>query len=231
MGNCCSETITHNGKQVFLSNEFTSGHPIPISLSIPQASGLAAIDPSNVPADATLVRKIPDVYTSELKRPVVELGKFDYEPYNRPDIHDLPVLGPYLYNKGGVYFGQYRNGLRHGQGLQIWPDGSYYEGYWENDLVNGIGRLVASEGDVYEGQWLNGKTNGKGVYYHTNGAKYDGEWRDDMQEGFGVETLPYVLKYEGQYYRGLKEGMGVFYWGSTVSWTHLTLLTTSTVED
>lgn len=65
-----------------------------------------------------------------------------------------PMLGPYQYEEGETYFGQYFNGMKHGKGRMIWPDGSIYEGQWLNDKRHGKGRIVYSQGDMYEGEWF-----------------------------------------------------------------------------
>lgn len=41
--------------------------------------------------------------------------------------------------------------MRHGFGVQDWPDGSKYVGNWENDRANGEGKLYHASGDIYEG--------------------------------------------------------------------------------
>ena len=64
---------------------------------------------------------------------------------------DLPVLGPYRYEDGSTYLGQYKNGLRHGEGRQIFTDGSLYEGFWRYDKVDMKGRMISKVGDFYEG--------------------------------------------------------------------------------
>ena len=76
-------------------------------------------------------------------------------PYG-PDLYwsFLPILGPYQYSNGAVFTGQFKNGIRWGEGRQIWEDGSTYEGQWENDKLNGYGRLITCRGDVYEGEWI-----------------------------------------------------------------------------
>ena len=54
---------------------------------------------------------------------------------------------------GAVFRGQVRNDkIRHGYGIQVWPDGKKYEGYWRNGERSGRGRLVYPEGDVYDGK-------------------------------------------------------------------------------
>ena len=61
-------------------------------------------------------------------------------------------------DNGAIYHGQWtKNGLREGQGTQIWKDGSKYVGYWKIDQANGKGRLIHADGDVYEGDWFNDK--------------------------------------------------------------------------
>ena len=64
------------------------------------------------------------------------------------------------------------DGLRHGQGTQVWPDGARYEGEWRNNQANGFGKFWHADGDIYEGEWKDDKANGKGVYLHVNGARY-----------------------------------------------------------
>jgi MORN repeat len=42
---------------------------------------------------------------------------------------DAPLkLKVYTYKTGAVYTGQWRGGLRHGNGTMVWPDNARYEG-------------------------------------------------------------------------------------------------------
>ena len=50
--------------------------------------------------------------------------------------------------------------MRHGVGLQVWPDGMEYEGYWLSDSASYRGRLIMPNGDSYDGEWLSDKANG-----------------------------------------------------------------------
>lgn len=63
-----------------------------------------------------------------------------------------PILGPYLYQDGETFLGQFFNGLKHGKGRMVWPDGTVYEGQWINDKRHGKGRVIYSQGDYYEGK-------------------------------------------------------------------------------
>lgn len=61
-----------------------------------------------------------------------------YKPgLKQPKDSKSPVLGPYKYQNGATYKGQYKFGQRSGYGTLVWDDGSIYEGFWENDMSNG----------------------------------------------------------------------------------------------
>lgn len=98
-----------------------------------------------------------------------------------------------VYHDGAVYKGQLKVGtdIRHGFGIQVWPDGAKYEGNWRENVASGRGKFYHIDGDVYDGKqsctllinylgnWDNDKANGYGVYLHSNGSKYEGDWKDD----------------------------------------------------
>lgn len=65
----------------------------------------------------------------------------------------LPRLkkSEHKYKNGATYVGEWRENLRDGYGVQVWPDGSRYEGEWAFDMINGKGKFTSSEGDVFEG--------------------------------------------------------------------------------
>lgn len=130
---------------------------------------------------ATLLSEMPPINNSKTEEVYEKLGPYKYPTFNDPEMSSLPKLGPYEFDNDSVYLGQFKRGLRHGQGLQIWKDGSIYEGYWKESMAFGFGRLIHMDGDVYDGQWVDDKAHGKGTYYHIDGAKYVGEWFDDKQ--------------------------------------------------
>ena len=51
--------------------------------------------------------------------------------------------------------------MRHGPGIQIWPDGAKYEGEWRQNKANGTGKFWHADGDVYEGQFAQGMRSGR----------------------------------------------------------------------
>ena len=58
---------------------------------------------------------------------------------------------PVRFKNGVIYTGEWLGNMRHGHGVQVWPDGARYEGTWENGKATGYGKFTHVDGDVYEG--------------------------------------------------------------------------------
>ena len=127
---------------------------------------------------------------------------------------EVEVRSPAEFSNKVIYFGEWDkvNNLRHGRGIQIWPDGAKFLGCWKNGRACGKGKLIHSDGDIYEGDWKDDKPWGYGKYLHLDGTKYEGEWKDDKQHGKGKEIWPDGTSYEGEYVEGKKQGKGIFKW-------------------
>ena len=54
--------------------------------------------------------------------------------------------------------------VRHGCGVQTWPNGGEYDGFWYNDKIYGQGKFAYPNGDTYDGNFVDGKAQGYGVY-------------------------------------------------------------------
>jgi len=51
---------------------------------------------------------------------------------------DSPIeIRSYTYKSGAIYNGEWKGGLRHGEGKMVWLDGARYEGNWEFNLASG----------------------------------------------------------------------------------------------
>ena len=61
--------------------------------------------------------------------------------------------GTFNYDSGHIYNGEFKNGVRHGYGILIWPSGIKYEGEWIDDFRNGYGVQTYENGDIYEGNF------------------------------------------------------------------------------
>lgn len=102
--------------------------------------------------------------------------------------------------------------IKHGFGVQAWPNGSIYIGFFSNGQRHHHGRLIFENGDYYEGEWQFGKANGYGKYVHEDGTVYEGEFIEDKQEGKGKEVWKDGSVYIGDFKDSLKWGQGCFVW-------------------
>ena len=87
------------------------------------------------------IKEVPNYNNQAAQATYNKIGEFVYDQ-DEDDDKQLPRLGPYEFENGAVYIGQWRQGVRHGRGKQYWNDGSFYEGYWRNNMANGKGRLI-----------------------------------------------------------------------------------------
>jgi len=97
--------------------------------------------------------------------------------------------GVYTYDgafSGDVYSGSWKNGEKHGQGVNTYSVGDVYSGSWKNDQMHGQGVYTHSDGSVYSGSWKNDRKHGEGVYTWANGHVYSGSWKNDYRHGVGV---------------------------------------------
>lgn len=94
----------------------TNKKDIHLSIHAPKASS------------ATLIDKFPDIANSQVLAAYKKNGPFKFTVQQLPEDENLPVLGPYQIENDIVYIGQWKNGVRHGKGKQLWKDGSLYEG-------------------------------------------------------------------------------------------------------
>ncbi len=65
-----------------------------------------------------------------------------------------------MFNDGTIYRGQCKvmgagksatDFIRHGFGIQVWPDGGKYQGQWRDGVACGRGIFIHVDGDVYNG--------------------------------------------------------------------------------
>jgi len=104
------------------------------------------------------------------------------------------------------YEGEIENRVPNGQGKESSPYGDKYEGEFKNGLRYGNGTLYFS-GNTYEGRWKNGKKNGYGTFTSPMGLKYLGKWKDNKYHGHGKLSSPDFGKYigifkDGKYHEG-----------------------------
>ncbi|XP_069835001.1 MORN repeat-containing protein 4 [Dendropsophus ebraccatus] len=98
--------------------------------------------------------------------------------------------GSFTYSTGEEYYGEWREGRRHGIGQLLFADGAMYVGQFENGLFSGCGVLTFPDGSRYEGEFLQGKFQGAGVFTRFDKMKYEGEFKGGRVEGYGLLTFP-----------------------------------------
>ena len=90
-------------------------------------------------------------------------------------------------NYGDVYIGEYKDGLKYGQGTYTWSNGAKYVGEWKNDLQHGQGTLTFPDGDQYVGKFKDGMWHGQGTFTFADGEKIKGFFMNN-------EYIPYICE-------------------------------------
>ncbi|XP_031421431.1 MORN repeat-containing protein 1 isoform X2 [Clupea harengus] len=109
------------------------------------------------------------------------------------------------------YIGEVKNQTRHGFGVYVYPNNFFrYEGEWKMGVKQGNGKVVMKDGSYYEGEFVNGEIEGNGVrYWAKTGSTYSGQFSAGELHGFGVFQHGNGEKYEGEFAWGLREGHGL----------------------
>ena len=97
-------------------------------------------------------------------------------------------------NENGYYFGEHKNGKKEGYGIMLYKNGSIYFGEWEDDLKKGNG-IFHNDGIIFKGEWINDDfTSGEGINYLN--CIYEGKFFNfEIYEG-KISYLD-LIKYEG----------------------------------
>ncbi len=121
--------------------------------------------------------------------------------------------GEYV-SKAFKYDGEFREGLKHGQGKYEWDNGDRYEGQFAEDRPDGKGMYRFSTGDTYEGEVKAGVIVGRGVYVAKNGDRFEGSFVDGKPHGIGVYRFASGDRYEGEMSSGRIQGRGRYFSGN-----------------
>ena len=138
--------------------------------------------------------------------------------------------GTMVYSTGHKFSGEFKDGVRHGDGVLLMPgdrkivgtwqnneivegtftqsDGTEYVGQWKFRERNGQGTLTFADGRKYTGEFKSGQRHGKGTMIYPDGRKYVGNFNYGEKSGFGTMTYPDGRKYTGEFKAGQKEGQG-----------------------
>ncbi|PNT75254.1 hypothetical protein BRADI_1g29140v3 [Brachypodium distachyon] len=132
-----------------------------------------------------------------------------------------------------MYEGEWRRGMRHGQGRTLWPSGAIYQGEYSGGYMDGEGTYVGSSsykgrwklnrkhglglqtfpnGDIFQGSWVQGQMEGHGRYTWANGNTYVGTMRNGLMSGKGILTWNNGDSFQGSWLDGMMHGYGLYTW-------------------
>ncbi|GMF16294.1 unnamed protein product [Phytophthora fragariaefolia] len=115
----------------------------------------------------------------------------------RGKFHGLGTLHIRMAFARGEYAGEWKEGQRHGYGIERLDNGELFEGYWAHDRHNGPGELVLADGSRYDGSFRRGLWHGHGVRTLANGDRITGEFHDGFLNGPGAIDFA-----DGRHYAG-----------------------------
>ena len=118
--------------------------------------------------------------------------------------------GEYV-SKAFKYQGDFKDGLKHGNGAYVWENGDRYQGEFAEDRPQGHGKYQFANGDSYEGEVKAGVVSGKGIYLTKSGDRIEGSFAEGRPNGVGIYRFASGDRYEGEMVAGKIEGKGRFY--------------------
>ncbi|CAF0793589.1 unnamed protein product [Brachionus calyciflorus] len=108
------------------------------------------------------------------------------------------------------YKGEMANNLRNGFGIYVYDNNFFrYEGEWKDGIKQGNGKFIMKDGSFYEGEFNNGEMTGKGYKYDKNReTEYTGDFVEGHYQGKGVLRCRNKYVYEGDFDENMKHGYG-----------------------
>jgi hypothetical protein len=86
------------------------------------------------------------------------------------------------------YEGDVLDDKRHGLGRMFYDLGRYYFGEWRNDLREGRGLEQDLNSNNYKGSFLQGKTHGFEIFRWSNCEIYEDKWECSLNRGKAIWT-------------------------------------------
>ena len=96
--------------------------------------------------------------------------------------------GGMIFGEEGTYYvGYWDNGRQYKRGKVYDKNNNLiYDGEYKNGVKEGNGIYYYPSGEKYEGEFVNGVKEGKGVFYWKNGNKWEGYFRNNQMNGEGI---------------------------------------------
>lgn len=107
----------------------------------------------------------------------------------------------------------FKNGLKHGEGVEHYCNGDYYRGEYINGMPEGYGEYIWADQSTYKGDFKQGQRSGYGVWLaHKDRLEgYRGHYTNDKKTGYGVYTWDNGWKYKGNFDNDYRNGYGELY--------------------
>jgi len=126
------------------------------------------------------------------------------------DGHDCVIVTNDGY-KTANYQGGFKNNKPHGFG-KMKEDDETYQGEFKEGVKQGQGKLFKNGVLKYEGGFENDELSGFGVFHYGNGMRYEGDFENNLRHGTGVEYyFEDSVRYNGDWKNGLYDGIGQYF--------------------
>jgi len=141
------------------------------------------------------------------------------------EITQKKILSELIYENGGVYKGQIKNGKPHGIGVLIFENGTKYIGEWKDGLPSGLGAKL-HKNELYIGNFKDAKRDGLGKIFNVLNTNTFIN-KNSQNYIFNIERLNFlaeidkvienliilnIIKFVGNFNEGLKNGNGHIYY-------------------
>jgi len=122
------------------------------------------------------------------KLDLVEISKNDTIYIGEADYIIRTGRGAIIFNNDGIiYIGYWDNGRQFKKGkLFDFNNNLIYDGEYKKGLKDGNGVYYYSNGEKYEGKFCEGLREGKGIFYWKDGTKWEGYFKNDEMNGEGI---------------------------------------------
>ena len=119
-------------------------------------------------------------------------------------------MGKMTWSDGLVYTGDFKDGMRHGHGLQQdKAEVCIYKGDWADDLPHGFGTITWLDGTSFNGQLEKGRLK-QGKYIFASGNLYEGQFSPDTGKFHGKGQFTSEMEFtDGTWSHGKLNGQGV----------------------
>ncbi|CEG47688.1 Leucine rich repeat proteins, some proteins contain F-box [Plasmopara halstedii] len=127
----------------------------------------------------------------------------------RGRFHGLGILHLKMAFVRGEYVGEWKDGKRHGYGIERLENGEVYEGYWAHDRHHGSGEILLSDKSRYDGFFRRGRWHGQGTRLLANGDRISGIFCDGFLDGYGTVDFADGRHYTGAMQHTRRNGNGI----------------------